>query len=152
MDPQSAVDDAATVEISPLMSLWKRSPVPRRIVISGLDVSVSRLADGTLLVQGININPDPDGQENEFVKWLFGKDSIEVQDTTITWTDHKHRTGPGKSTRPLRNSTRTAGTGNTVRSDLPLPAAAQTWNSGAPGSRQDRCWYRDAWHTGILSC
>ena len=67
------------------------SPVPRRIVISGLDVSVSRLDDGTLLVQGININPDPDGQENEFVKWLFGQDSIEVRDTTITWTDHKHR-------------------------------------------------------------
>ena len=83
--------DAATVEISPLMSLWKRSPVPRRIVISGLDVSVSRLADGALLVQGININPDHGGQENEFVKWLFGQDSIEVQDATITWTDHKHR-------------------------------------------------------------
>ena len=83
--------DAATVEISPLMSLWKLSPVPRRIVISGLDVSVSRLDDGTLLVQGININPDPDEQENEFVKWLFGQDSIEVRDTTITWTDHKHR-------------------------------------------------------------
>ncbi|MDE0284050.1 MAG: YhdP family protein [Gammaproteobacteria bacterium] len=83
--------DTATVEVSPLMSLWKLSPVPRRIVIAGLDVSVSRLADGTLLVQGININPDQSEQENEFVKWLFGQDSIEVQDTTITWTDHKHR-------------------------------------------------------------
>ena len=83
--------DTATVEISPLMSLWKLSPVPTRIVISGLDVSVSRRDDGALLVQGININPDHGGQENEFVKWLFGQDSIEVQDTTITWTDHKHR-------------------------------------------------------------
>ena len=83
--------DAATVEISPLMSLWKLSPVPRRIVISGLDVSVSRLADGTLLVQGINVNPADGERDNEFVRWLFGQDSIEVQGTTITWTDHKHR-------------------------------------------------------------
>ena len=83
--------DAATVEISPLTSLWKLSPAPRRIVISGLDVSVSRLADGTLLVQGININPADGERDNEFVRWLFGQDSIEVQGTTITWTDHKHR-------------------------------------------------------------
>ena len=83
--------DAATVEISPLMSLWKLSPAPRRIVISGLDVSVSRLADGTLLVQGININPADGERDNEFVRWLFGQDSIEVRGTTITWTDQKHR-------------------------------------------------------------
>ncbi len=83
--------DAATVEISPLMSLWKLSPAPRRIVISGLDVSVSRRADGTLLVQGININPADGERGNEFVRWLFGQDSIEVRGTTITWTDHKHR-------------------------------------------------------------
>ena len=83
--------DAATVEISPLMSLWKLSPAPRRIVISGLDVSVSRRDDGALLVQGINVNPAPSEQENEFVKWLFGQESIEVQHTTITWSDHKHR-------------------------------------------------------------
>ena len=83
--------DAVTVEISPLMSLRKRQPAPRRIVISGLDVSVSRLGDGTLLVQDINIDPEDGARDNEFVRWLFGQDSIEVRDTTITWTDHKHR-------------------------------------------------------------
>lgn len=83
--------DAATVEISPLMSLWKRQLAPRRIVISGLDVSVSRLPDGTLLMHGINIDPERGERDNEFVRWLFGQDSIEVQDTTVTWTDHKHR-------------------------------------------------------------
>ena len=89
--PQIIGFDSATVEISPLRSLWKRWPTPRRIVISGLDVSVTRLADGTLLVQGININPADGESDNEFVKWLFGQDSIEVQETTITWSDHKYR-------------------------------------------------------------
>ena len=83
--------DFASVEISPLRSLWKRSPEPRRIVISGLDLQVLRQADGALLVQGIHINPEQRGQDNEFVKWLFSQDSIEVQDTNITWTDRQHR-------------------------------------------------------------
>ena len=83
--------DTAIVEISPLKSLWKRALEPRRIVISGLDVAVLRQDDGALLVQGIHINPEHSKQENEFVKWLFGQDSIEVQDTIITWTDRQHQ-------------------------------------------------------------
>ena len=79
----------ASVEISPLMSLWKRQPAPRRIIIAGLDVSVSRLPNGALQVEGIKLQDDE--RDNEFVKWLFGQDRIEVQDTRVTWTDHKHR-------------------------------------------------------------
>ena len=112
--------DAASVEISPLVSLWKRSPAPRRIVISGLDVSVSRLADGALLVQGININPALDQQENEFVKWLFGQDSMEVQDTTITWTDHKHRQ-PAVEFSRVSLLIRSDGTRSQVTGEMNLP-------------------------------
>ncbi len=79
----------ASVEISPLRSLWKRQPVPRHIVISGLDLSVSRLPDGALQVAGIDLR-DP-ARDNEFVKWLFGQERIEVQQTRVTWTDYKHR-------------------------------------------------------------
>ncbi|MCY4281329.1 MAG: YhdP family protein [Gammaproteobacteria bacterium] len=81
--------DRASVEISPLRSLWKRQPAPRHIVISGLDVSVSRLPDGALQVAGIDLR-DPE-RDNEFVKWLFGQERIEVQQTRVTWTDYKHR-------------------------------------------------------------
>ena len=83
--------DAAKLEIDPLVSLWKLQPVPKRIVVSGLRVSVSRLPDGALLVEEINIGRTDNEQENEFVKWLFGQDRIEVQDTSVTWIDHKHR-------------------------------------------------------------
>ena len=86
--------DAAKLEIDPLVSLWKFQPVPRRIVISGLRVSVSRLPDGALLVEEINIGRTDNEQENEFVEWLFGQDRIEVQDTSVTWIDHKHRQAP----------------------------------------------------------
>ena len=112
--------DAATVEISPLMSLWKRQPAPRRIVISGLDVSVSRLAGGTLLVQGINIDPEDGERDNEFVRWLFGQDSLEVQDTTITWTDHKHRQDAIRFT-GVNLLIRTDRTRSQVTGDMNLP-------------------------------
>ena len=112
--------DAATVEISPLTSLWKRRPVPRRIVISGLDVTVSRLSDGALLVQGININPADGERDNEFVRWLFGQDNIEVQDTTITWTDHKHRQDAIRLT-DVNLLIRTDRTRSQVTGDMSLP-------------------------------
>ena len=112
--------DAATVEISPLMSLWKLQPVPRRIVISGLDVSVSRLADGALVVEGINVGHTESGQENEFVKWLFGQDRIEVQETGIIWLDQKHGQEPIHIT-GVKLAIQTDGARSQVTGELELP-------------------------------
>ena len=112
--------DAATVEISPLMSLWKLQPVPRRIVISGLQVSVSRLADGALLVEGINVGQAHGGQENEFVKWLFGQDRIEVRETAILWVDHKLGEDPVHLT-GVRLAIQTDGARSQVTGELTLP-------------------------------
>ena len=136
--------DAATVEISPLMSLWKLQPVPRRIVISGLQVSVSRLADGALLVEGINLGNTDGGQENEFVKWLFGQDRIEVQDTGIIWVDHKHGQDPIHLT-GVKLAIQTDGARSQVTGELKLPgkygetmrfaldATGEIWTSGWSG-------------------
>ena len=112
--------DTATVEISPLMSLWKRQPVPRRIVISGLHVSVSRRADGALLVEGINLSHTDDELENEFVKWLFGRSRIEVQETSVTWIDHKHGQGPIRLNQ-VQLAIRTDGVRAQVTGELNLP-------------------------------
>ena len=112
--------DAAIVEISPLTSLWKRQPVPRRIVISGLHVSVSRLADGTLFMEGINVSHTHSKKENEFVKWLFGRDRIEVQQTSITWVDYKHRQDPIQLT-DVRLAIQTDGARSQVTGELRLP-------------------------------
>ena len=112
--------DTATVEISPLMSLWKLQPVPRRIVISGLQVSVSRLADGALLVEGINVGHAHGGQENEFVKWLFGQDRIEVRETGIIWVDHKLGQDPVHLT-GVRLAIQTDGARSQVTGELTLP-------------------------------
>ena len=112
--------DAATVEISPLMSLWKWQPVPRRIVISGLDISVSRLADGTLLVEGINVGHTESGQENEFAEWLFGQDRIEVQDAGIVWIDKKHGQEPIRIT-GVKLAIQTDGARSQVTGEFKLP-------------------------------
>ena len=112
--------DTATVEISPLMSLLKQQPVPRRIVISGLQVSVSRLADGALLVEGINVGHAHDGQENEFVEWLFGQDRIEVRETGIIWVDHKLGQDPIHLT-GVRLAIQTDGARSQVTGELRLP-------------------------------
>ena len=110
--------DTATVEISPLMSLWTLQPVPRRIVISGLQVSVSRLADGALLVEGIG--DAHGGQQNEFAEWLFGQDRIEVQDTAIIWVDHKLGQDPIHLT-GVRLAIQTDGARSQVTGELVLP-------------------------------
>ena len=112
--------DAATVEISPIMSLWKLQPVPRRIVISGLRVSVSRLADGTLHVEGINVSHTDSEHEHEFAKWLFGHDRIEVQETSVTWVDHKHRQAPVQLT-GVSLLIRTDGARSQITGELSLP-------------------------------
>ena len=112
--------DAAIIEISPLMSLWKRQPVPRRIVISGLNVSVSRLADGALFIEGINVSHTHSEQENEFVKWLFGQDRIEVQQTSVTWVDHKHGQDPIHLT-DVKLAIQTDGARTQVTGELRLP-------------------------------
>ena len=110
--------DAATVEISPLMSLWKQQPVPRRIVISGLNLSVSRLADGTLLVQGINVARTD--SENEFARWLFRQDRIEVRDTRVTWIDHQLGQEPLRLD-DVRLAIQTDGARSQVTGELELP-------------------------------
>ena len=110
--------DSATVEISPLMSLWKQQPVPRRIVISGLNLSVSRLAGGTIIVQGINVTRKD--SENEFARWLFGQDRIEVRDTRVTWVDHKHGQDPIRLD-DVRLAIQTDGARSQVTGELKLP-------------------------------
>ena len=110
--------DSATVEISPLMSLWKRQPTPRRIVIAGLDVSVSRLPDGALRVGGIDLRDDE--RDNEFVKWLFGQERMEVQQTRLTWTDHKHRQSAVRF-RDVNLLVRTDGDRSQLSGELRLP-------------------------------
>lgn len=110
--------DSASVEISLLTSLWKRQPAPRRIVISGLEASVSRLPDGALRVAGIHLRDD--AGDNEFVKWLFGQDRIEVQNTQVTWTDYKHRQSAVQF-RDVSLLIRTDGARSQVTGELQLP-------------------------------
>ena len=153
--------DAAKLEISPLVSLWKRRPIPRRIVISGLRVSVSRLSDGALLVEEINIGHTDSDQENEFVKWLFGQDRIEVQDTSVTWIDHKHRQAPIHFT-DVSLAIRTDGARSQLTGEMDLPnkygekmsialdATGKLWTSGWSGEMYATAtqvnpdsWYRE---------
>ena len=153
--------DAAKLEIDPLVSLWKLQPVPKRIVISGLRVSVSRLPDGALLVEEINIGRTDNEQENEFVKWLFGQDRIEVQETSVTWIDYKHRQAPIHFT-DVSLAIQTDGVRSQVTGELSLPgkygekmsialdATGELWSSDWSGEMYAAAthinpdsWYRE---------
>ena len=153
--------DAATLEISPLVSLWKLQPVPKRIIISGLRVSVSRQPDGALLVEEINIGRSDNEQENEFVKWLFGQDRIEVQETSVIWIDHKHRQAPIHFT-DVSLAIQTDGVRSQVTGELSLPgkygekmsialdATGELWSSDWSGEMYAAAthinpdsWYRE---------
>ncbi len=112
--------DTAILEVSPFRSLWKLQPVPRRLVISGLRVSVSRLPTGAILVEGMNINSMDAGHENEFAKWLFGQDQIDINKADILWLDHKHRQAPVQLT-DVSLAIRTDGSRSQLMGEAKLP-------------------------------
>lgn len=83
--------DAVTLEIAPIRSLWERRIAARRLLVSGLQVAVTRLADGAVLVEGMDLAPAAADRKNALGRWLFGRNRLELLNADIRWIDHKHR-------------------------------------------------------------
>ena len=85
--------DSAQVSIAPLATLIQRRFIPRHLVISGFELSVTRQADGSLYLQGVRLKGKQE-QNNELAEWLFRQNRIEIQQASIEWKDIEHQQNP----------------------------------------------------------
>ncbi len=81
--------ESAQVSIDPLATLLRREIVPARLVISGFELGLTRLADGSIDIAGIESanNQQQTSSNNELAEWLFGQRLIELQNVQIKWLD-----------------------------------------------------------------
>ncbi len=87
--------DSAQVRLDLIATLARRQLVPRQLTVSGFELSVTRLGNGAITIEGINIeNNDKETDKNELAEWLFKQKRIELQDADIEWIDHKHAQAP----------------------------------------------------------
>ncbi|TDJ66512.1 MAG: TIGR02099 family protein [Proteobacteria bacterium] len=76
--------DYATIELSPLRSLRRRSLVPRRLVVGGMRVALERDLDGHISIAGIPPSRWPVAQ------WLLQQQNFALRDAHITFDDQAH--------------------------------------------------------------
>ena len=83
--------DRASVEIAPLVSLWRRQWTLRRLVAVGPRLAVAYLPDGGFAIAGLHMRGAQDGALTE---WLLRQKNIVLRDAEIEWTDAKHGQAP----------------------------------------------------------
>ena len=88
--------DTAEIAINPIKTLLERRFIPRQLIISGFQVSVARLSNGAIYMEGVSIaGPDVQANnKNELAEWLFKQDKIEIENADIEWIDVKHQQEP----------------------------------------------------------
>ncbi|NNE38764.1 MAG: hypothetical protein HKN08_10710, partial [Gammaproteobacteria bacterium] len=91
----------ANISINIMASLINRQIIPEELVIAGLDMTISRLADGSINIQGLNSGNNTDIVENnnELDNWLLSQSSIRIENANIEWHDMLHE----QPTLPLTN-------------------------------------------------
>ena len=87
--------DSAQVKLDPIATLLKRRLVPRRLMVSGFDLSVIQQGNGAIIIQGISMeNNTGNTDKNELAEWLFKQNRIELQNANIKWIDHRNEQPP----------------------------------------------------------
>lgn len=79
----------ARVQIAVFESLRERRIQAAGLTVAGVRLSVTRRADGTLLVQGLDRQPGQATGASQFTEWLFDRDHLAIEDADIVWTDAK---------------------------------------------------------------
>ena len=85
--------DSAQVSIAPLATLMQRRFIPRHLVITGFELSVTRRADGSLYLQGVRLKGKQE-KNNELAEWLFRQNRIEIKQASIEWRDIELQQNP----------------------------------------------------------
>jgi uncharacterized protein (TIGR02099 family) len=88
--------ESAQIRIAPLATLMARRFVPKRLEISGFDLTVTRLRSGAIHIAGLSGSANPDAAlgENEIEEWLLQQDSITIRNGTIEWIDYLYDQEP----------------------------------------------------------
>ena len=102
-----AKDDAPLAEVKQLgvqwslLKLFQQKALIERVLLSGVDIQVTKETDGTLLVNGIDVKklaqaeasePPPPEEEGEESGWGAGLDRFELYDFRVFYTDRQKGT------------------------------------------------------------
>ncbi len=89
--------DEAFMELDPVASLQQRSLVPLQLKISGIDLSISRQEDGSIIVveSGTKLLTDNDDFNNQgLTDWLRRQKRIFIENANLSWIDQQQRYEP----------------------------------------------------------
>ncbi len=80
-----------TVVLSPL-SMWQLEPYLAHIEVDGVDIEVRRLADGRVLVAGLDVSQP--GQSPKAANWFFNQGEFELKNGRLRWLDESRQAPP----------------------------------------------------------
>ena len=86
--------ESARIAIDPIATILARRIVPRELVVSGFNVSITRMHNGAIFVQEINMGATPGAERGDLADWLFRQEHIRIERGTIQWTDNLHEQEP----------------------------------------------------------
>lgn len=88
--------NSAQISINPVATLLERRFVPRHLLISGFDLTVTRHPDGSLSIQGFRLTQTRQRRNhgNELAEWLFSQNRVEIQQAGLEWIDLQHQKQP----------------------------------------------------------
>lgn len=86
---------SARIAIDPLATLYQRRFVPRDLTVSGFSVSVARLPNGAIYIEGADPGTGAGAQDgNELAEWLFLQRTIRLEKATVEWSDQMYDQAP----------------------------------------------------------
>jgi len=82
----------AHISINLGASIINRQIIPEELVVAGLDMTISRLKDGSINIQGLETESDSGSIEsnNELDNWLLSQNTIRIESANIQWHDILH--------------------------------------------------------------
>ncbi len=106
-------------------SIMAERVVPARFVIEGIDLVVTRQKDGTIRLQGIDLETlrprrvDP-GAAAELADWLFKRSKLAIRHSSIVWQDYR-RGGARRHFRNVDLQMINRGDRHHIRAEVSLP-------------------------------
>ncbi|MBI1732747.1 MAG: TIGR02099 family protein [Gammaproteobacteria bacterium] len=87
---------SAQISIDPWATILARHIVPKQLVVSGFDVSIVRMANGAIHIQGLELGAQADivAGQSELAVWLFRQKHIRLVNGMVSWTDNLHGQEP----------------------------------------------------------